>query len=79
MLAFRLPRMSRNVVDLALINSELRKCGMTLVSITESGVPTPTDRLIEDVIKLMNDSYRAQHSEDTRRGIEASRRRREGC
>ena len=58
-----------------------------MVSVSEDGVSsTPTDRLIESIIQAVNDYHRRfddhcreLHAEDTRRGIAAARRRREGC
>ena len=45
----------------------------------ESVGPTPPDRLIEGIIRTVDDYQRSLHSEDTRRGIAAARRRRQGC
>ena len=70
--------LNRNIVEFHVIKSKLRKSGVTLVSVMEPDTSTPTGRLVECLIQMMNDSYRAQHSEDTRRGIEAARRRCQG-
>ena len=78
-LVYKFSRMSRNLVNNIQIRAKLRESGVTVVSVSEPDAPTPTDRLIESVIQTMDEFQRELHAEDTRRGIEGARRRREGC
>ena len=87
-LVYSFARLSRDMVECHAIRLGLREVGVELVSVSEDGVSsTPTDRLIESIIQAVNDYHRRfddhcreRHSQATRRGIEAARRRRdEGC
>ena len=86
-LVYSFARLSRDMVECHAIRLGLREVGVELVSVSEDGVSsTPTDRLIESIIQAVNDYHRRfddhcreRHSQATRRGIAAARRRREGC
>ena len=86
-LVYSFARLSRDMVEFHAIRLGLREVGVELVSVSEDGVSsTPTDRLIESIIQAVNDYHRRfddhcreRHSQATRRGIAAARRRREGC
>ena len=71
-------RLSRDIVEFHAIKAELQRCGVTVVSVTESDVARSTERLVEGIVQTMDDYYRVLRSEDTRRGIAAARCRRQG-
>lgn len=78
-LVLKFSRLSRNMVGIITITSALRKVGVTVVSVMEPDVPTPTERVIEDTLRAAKCFDRWLCSEDTRRGVEAAWRRRQGC
>ena len=78
-LVLKFSRLSRNMVGIITITSALRKVGVTVVSVMEPDVPTPTERVIEDTLRAVKCFDRWLCSEDTRRGVEAAWRRRQGC
>ena len=67
------------MVDSILIRAKLCEAGVTVVSVSEPDAPTPKERLVERLIQTMDEFQRELHAEDTRRGIEAAQRRREGA
>ena len=80
MLVLKISRLSRNMVGIITITSALRKVGVTVVSVMEPNVPTPTECLIEDTLRAAKCFDRGLFSEeDTRRGVEAAWHRRQGC
>ena len=78
-LVLKFSRLSRNMVGIITITSALRKVGVIVVSVMEPDVPTPTERVIEDTLRAVKCFDRWLCSEDTRRGVEAAWRRRQGC
>ena len=76
-LVYKMSRLSRNLADYQRIMSELRESGVTVVSVSEPGVSSPTERLIESFIEAVNDHCREGHSQATRQGIAAARLRRQ--
>ena len=79
MLVCRFSSLDRSIVEFHAIKAELQRRGVTLVSVAESDVPTPMDRLVEGIIQTIDEYHRALHSDATRWGIAAARRRRQGC
>ena len=79
LLVWKLSRLSRTIAEFREVASKLRECGVTVVSIMESDEPTPAEGIIQDIIRTMDEYQRDLHSEDTRRGIAAARRRRQDC
>ena len=77
-LVWKFSRLNRDGVNRVQIMSELQEAGVTLVSVTEPDVCTPVGLLTHDLIKTVDEFQRQFHSEETRRGIAAARRRREG-
>ena len=75
---FSLSRVTRSALEAAMIRSLLRRHGVTVVSVTEPACPSPTERMIDSIVQLINAEFRKLHSEATRRGIEAARLRRQG-
>ena len=72
-------RLSRDGMNRVQIMLELREAGVTVVSVMEPVVDTSTERFVLDIIGTLNEYQRELHSEATRRGIAAARRRRDGC
>ena len=56
-LVYKMSRLSRNLADYQRIMSELRESGVTVVSVSEPSVSSPTERLIESFMQAVNDHY----------------------
>ena len=65
-LVYKMSRLSRDLADYQGIMSELRESGVTVVSVSDPGVSSPMERLIESFIQAVNDHYREGHSQATR-------------
>ena len=77
-LVYSLSRLTRSADEALVLKSLLRKHGVRVVSVTEPAGPSPTESLIDGIFEAADAFLRERHSEDTRRGIAAARRRREG-
>ena len=73
-LLYKMSKLSRQIAEAHVIKRKLGASGVTVVSMTE---PTSAERLFEGIMQAVDDFSRECHSEDIRRGIEASRRRRQ--
>ena len=71
-------RLTGSVDEALVLKSQLRNHGVRVVSVTEPAGSSPTESLIDSIIQALTAYERERHSEATRRGIAAARRRREG-
>ena len=75
-LVWRYSRLGPDAVGLGWAKVVLRKSGVRLVSVSEPVGSGTVEQFCESVIQLFEEAYREIHSEATRRGIQAARRRR---
>lgn len=71
-IVYKLDRFARNRYDSAVNRSRLKKCGVDLVSATESISDGPEGVLIESLLEGLAEYYSRQLSENVRRGIEGN-------
>ncbi len=71
-LVWKLSRFARNREDSIMYKSLLRKHGVQLVSINEQIDDTPTGKLFEGMIEVMDEFYSANLAQDTKRGMRES-------
>ena len=73
-------RLSSSALEAHLIRAELLELGVAVRSVSESGAwSSPADRLLETIIRAVNEQYRERLSRATRQGIAAAQRQRQGC
>ncbi len=71
-LVWKLSRFARNREDSIIYKSLLRKHGVQLVSINEPLEDTPSGRLLEGIIEVIDEFYSANLSQDVVRGMRES-------
>ena len=76
-LVYSWSRLTRSAHEARVLKSLLSRHGVKVVSVTEPGGPPPTERLIDVLFTIFEAWQRECHSEATRRGIAAARRRRQ--
>ena len=76
-LVYSWSRLTRSSHEARVLKSLLSRHGVKVVSVTEPAGPSPTERLIDVIIQALAAYERECHSEATRRGIAAARRRRQ--
>lgn len=71
-IVYKLDRFARNRYDAAVNRSKLKRCGVELVSATESISDGPEGVLVESLLEGLAEYYSRQLSENVRRGIEGN-------
>jgi len=71
-LVWKLSRFARNREDSIIYKSLLRKQGVQVVSINEPVEDTPSGRLLEGIIEVIDEFYSASLSQDVTRGMRES-------
>jgi DNA invertase Pin-like site-specific DNA recombinase len=71
-IVYKLDRFARNRYDAAVNRARLRRCGVELVSATESIGDGPEGVLVESLLEGLAEYYSRQLSENVRRGIEGN-------
>ncbi|HVP57013.1 MAG TPA: recombinase family protein, partial [bacterium] len=71
-LVWKLSRFARNREDSIIYKSLLRKHGVQVVSINEQFEDTPSGRLLEGIIEVIDEFYSANLSQDVVRGMRES-------
>ena len=71
-LVWKLSRFARNREDSIIYKSLLRKRGIQVISINEPLEDTPSGRLLEGIIEVIDEFYSANLSEDVVRGMRES-------
>jgi site-specific DNA recombinase len=71
-LVWKLSRFARNREDSIIYKSLLRKQGVQVVSINEQFEDTPSGRLLEGIIEVIDEFYSANLSQDVTRGMRES-------
>ena len=71
-LVWKLSRFARNREDSIIYKSLLRRHGVQLISINEQIDDTPTGKLFEGIIEVMDEFYSANLAQDTKRGMRES-------
>ncbi len=71
-LVWKLSRFARNREDSIIYKSLLRKQGIQLISINEPVEDTPSGRLLEGIIEVIDEFYSANLSQDVVRGMRES-------
>ena len=71
-IVYKLDRFARNRYDAAVNRSKLRRCGVELVSATESISDGPEGVLVESLLEGLAEYYSRQLAENVRRGIEGN-------
>lgn len=64
----KIDRLARNIEDHVAIRAVLRRCGVTLVSVTEKLEETASGRLVEGIHALMAEFYSANLASEVRKG-----------
>ena len=77
-LVYSLSRVTGSAPEALVLKSLLRNHGVRVVSVTEPADPSAMQSFIVGIFEAVDSYQRECHSEDTRRGIAAARRRREG-
>jgi site-specific DNA recombinase len=65
----KIDRLARNMEDHIAIRATLRRCGVSLVSVTESLDETASGRLVEGIHALMAEFYSANLAAEVRKGM----------
>jgi len=68
-LVWKLSRFARNREDSIIYKSLLRKQGIQVISINEPVEDTPSGRLLEGIIEVIDEFYSANIAQDVRRGM----------
>lgn len=68
-LVWKLSRFARNREDSTIYKSLLRKQGIQVISINEPVEDTPSGRLLEGIIEVIDEFYSANLAQDVRRGM----------
>jgi DNA invertase Pin-like site-specific DNA recombinase len=68
-LVWKLSRFARNREDSIIYKSLLRKQGIQIVSINEPIEDTPTGRLMEGIIEVIDEFYSSNLAQDITRGL----------
>ena len=76
-LVYARSRLTRSPHEALVFMSLLRKHGVRVVSVTEPADPSAMQSFIVGIFEAADAFLRERHSEDTRRGIAAARRRRQ--
>ncbi len=71
-LVWKLSRFARNREDSIIYKSLLRKQGIQVISINEPVEDTPSGRLLEGIIEVIDEFYSANLSQDVVRGMRES-------
>ena len=71
-LVWKLSRFARNREDSIIYKSLLRKHGVQVISINEPLEDTPSGRLLEGIIEVIDEFYSANLAEDVTRGMRES-------
>lgn len=71
-IVYKLDRFARNRYDAAISRSKLKRCGVELVSATETISDGPEGVLVESLLEGLAEYYSRQLSENVRRGIEGN-------
>ena len=71
-LVWKLSRFARNREDSIIYKSLLRKQGVQVISINEPVEDTPSGRLLEGIIEVIDEFYSANMSQDVTRGMRES-------
>ena len=71
-LVWKLSRLARNREDSIIYKSLLRKQGIQVISINEPVEDTPSGRLLEGIIEVIDEFYSANLSQDVTRGMRES-------
>src|SRR5437879_7783143 len=64
----KIDRLARNIEDHVAIRAVLRRCGVSLVSVTEKLEETASGRLVEGIHALMAEFYSANLAAEVRKG-----------
>ena len=68
-LVWKLSRFARNREDSIIYKSLLRKQGIQVISMNEPLEDTPSGRLLEGIIEVLDEFYSANLSQDVTRGM----------
>ncbi len=71
-LVWKLDRFARNRYDSAIYKNELKKCGVKVLSVTESVGDGDESVILEAVLEAMAETYSRQLSSNVRRGLKES-------
>jgi site-specific DNA recombinase len=74
-LVWKLSRFARNREDSIIHKRDLKKHGVSVVSINEQVDDSPTGQLLEGLIETLDEFYSANLSQDTRRGMKENAQR----
>src|ERR1700679_3793880 len=74
-LVWKLSRFARNREDSIIYKSLLRKQGVEVISINEQIDDSPSGKLFEGIIEVMDEFYSSNLSQDTLRGMKENARR----